>query len=134
MLLLNKRIFIVEDDIINRAIEQILLEQHGAKTAIERWGTDTVERLRKFMPVDAIILDLMFPNGVTGYDVFDDIRSHAEFDGLPIVAVSASDPNSAIPLTKAKGFTGFICKPLNHALFVEQIVSIINHEPVWYRR
>lgn len=134
MILLGKRIFIIEDNVANRAIAQLLLEQHGAKTAIERWGMDAVPRLREFMPVDAILLDLMFPNNITGYDVFDSIRAHEEFNAIPIVAVSASDPNSAIPLTKARGFTGFISKPINLAIFPEQIARIIEHEPVWYRR
>jgi CheY-like chemotaxis protein len=134
MILLGKRVFIVEDNIANRAIEQLLLEQHGAKTAIERWGTDTVERLRAFMPTDVILLDLMFPDNITGYDIFDDIRAHTEFDHIPIVAVSASDPNSAIPLTKSRGFAGFISKPINMNLFTQQIFSIINQESVWYRR
>ena len=91
---------------------QILLEQHGAKTSFERWGKDTVKRLKAFAPVDIILLDLMFPNNVTGYDIFDRIRMHAEFQHIPIVAVSASDPSVAIPKTKAKGFSGFITKPI----------------------
>lgn len=134
MLLKNKRIFIVEDDIANRAIEQVILEQQGAKTAIERWGTEAVPRLRDFMPVDAILLDLMFPNEITGYGIFLEIRAHSEFDHIPIVAVSASDPNTAIPLTKAAGFSGFISKPVHIGLFAKQIAKIINQETVWYQR
>lgn len=134
MLLVGKRIFIIEDNVANRAIEQLLLEQQGAQTAVERWGTTAVERLRNFMPVDVIVLDLMFPNQITGYQVFDSIRAHSEFDHIPIVAVSASDPNTAIPMTKAHGFNGFISKPIEFTLFASQIQKIINHESVWYRR
>jgi len=134
MILQHKRIFIVEDNVANRAIQQLILEQHGAKTAIERWGVETVERLMAFRPVDVILLDLMFPNGITGYDIFDDIREHSEFAHIPIVAISASDPNDSIPKTKAHGFAGFIAKPINVVLFPQQILQVINKEPVWYRR
>lgn len=127
----NKRVFLVEDNLANRAIMQILLEQNGARTSFERWGKDTVSKLRKFMPVDIILLDLMFPDGVTGYDVFDEIRAHPEFDHIPIVAVSASDPGSAIPKTKRKGFSGFITKPVDYDRFPDHIVSIMNNEPIW---
>lgn len=127
----NKRVFLVEDNLANRAIMQILLEQNGARTNFERWGKDTVSKLRKFMPVDIILLDLMFPDGVTGYDVFDEIRSHPEFDHIPIVAVSASDPSSAIPKTKKMGFSGFITKPVDYDRFPDDIVSIMNNKPVW---
>lgn len=128
MFLLKKRIFIIEDNIVNRAIAQLLLEQQGAKTAIDRWGIDTVTRLHNFMPVDIILMDLMFPNGITGYDIFDQIRSYPEFDHIPIVAVSASDPAEAIQRTKAHGFDGFISKPLSPTSFARQIADMITQK------
>jgi CheY-like chemotaxis protein len=131
MLLNNKRIFIVEDNLSNRAIAQMLLEAKGAKAAIERWGTDTVSRMRDFAPIDLVILDLMFPDGVSGYDIFDEIRRYSEFDQVPIIAVSAADPNTAIPLTQEKGFAGFIGKPLDFHQFPQQISQIIGGEEIW---
>lgn len=131
MLLKDKRVFIVEDDLKNRAIAQLLLERDGAKTYFDRWGTDTIPRLRQFMPVDVVLLDLMFPRGVTGYDVFKQIRSHPEFRHVPIVAVSASDASTAIPLTKDMGFAGFIAKPLDFNNFTKLIHEIMKGVPVW---
>lgn len=130
----GKKIFLVEDNAGNRAIEEILLEKHGAKTAMERWGRDTIPRLRAAMPVDIILLDLMFPNNITGFDVFKDIRSHPEFDHIPIVAVSASDPSSAIPKTKEYGFAGFISKPIHMDNFPKQVLQILEGQPVWVGR
>ena len=134
MQLEGKRIFMVEDNLSNRAIEQMLLECEGAKVDFERWGVNAVEKLRQFSPVDCILLDLMFPNGVTGYDVFDEIRSHDEFRHIPIVAVSASDPSTAIPKTRAYGFNGFISKPVSFETFATQIAALIQAEPVWQSR
>jgi len=132
MLLKNRRIFLVEDDIANRAIFQMLLERNGAKTAIERWGTDTVPRIQAFMPVDLIVLDLMFPDDISGFDVFDKIRAETALANIPILAVSAMDPSIAIPHTQAKGFNGFIIKPIEYELFAQQIVSLLNGEAVWF--
>jgi two-component system cell cycle response regulator DivK len=132
MLLKNRRIFLVEDDIANRAIIQMLLERNGAKTAIERWGTDTVPRIQAFSPVDLILLDLMFPDSVSGFDVFDEIRADTTLANIPILAVSAMDPSIAIPKTQAKGFNGFIPKPIEYELFVQQIASILDGEAVWF--
>lgn len=129
----GKRIFIVEDNIPNRTIMQLALEYEGAKTGIERWGTDTMERLERFAPVDIILLDLMLPNNITGYDIFEQIRALPAFADIPIVAVSASDPAVAIPRTLQMGFAGFIRKPINQALFPHQILSIIEGEQVWER-
>jgi CheY-like chemotaxis protein len=132
MLLNNKRIFFVEDNLENRVLMTMMLERHGAQTQFERWGRETVQRLQDFMPVDIILLDLMLPHGVSGYDIFDAIRSHPEFAEIPIVAVSAQDSSMAIPKTIAKGFSGFIAKPLDLDLFPKQVAQIITRQPVWF--
>ena len=99
----DKRIFLIEDNVGNRAIMQTLLEQSGAKISFERWGTDTISRdCVNSLQWILSCLDLNFPRGVTGYDVFDDIRAFPEFDNIPIVAVSASEPAISIPKTKEK--------------------------------
>lgn len=132
MQLSGKRIFMVEDNLANKAIQTMLLEQKGARIGIERWGgSDTVRKLKKFMPVDVIVLDLMFPNEVTGYDVFSEIRTHDEFKHIPIVAVSASNPSEAIAKTRSYGFAGFISKPVDFDKFPEQIAEIINGNSIW---
>jgi two-component system chemotaxis sensor kinase CheA len=131
MLLKGKRIFIVEDNVANRSIMQLLLEREGAIVAFERWGRETCERLRAFAPVDIILLDLMFPDGITGFDVFDQIKACGGFSDIPIVAVSAEEPDIAIPEAQTKGFNGFIGKPINRMYFARQIASILNGEKIW---
>lgn len=127
----SKVVFIIEDNVGNRAIMQTLLEQAGAKVYFERWGVDSVEQIKKVMPVDIILLDLMFPRGVTGYDVFDAIRADTQFQEIPIVAVSASEPEISIPKTREKGFSGFIAKPISYMNFTKQVDIIINNGSVW---
>src|SRR4051794_7873037 len=92
----GKRIFIIEDNVGNRVITQLLLEQAGAITAMDRWGVDVIKKLDAFEPVDLILLDLMLPNNVTGYQIFDEIRDYPRYHHVPIVAVSAADPTTAV--------------------------------------
>ena len=132
MELIGRRIFLVEDDLANRAIIQMMLERNGAKTAIERWGIETVERIRAFLPVDLILLDLQFPDGVSGFDIFDEIRAEIDLKNIPILAVSAMDPTLAIHKTQEQGFNGFIPKPIEYELFVSQITRILEGEPIFY--
>lgn len=132
MRLKDKRIFIVEDNIGNRAITQMLLERHGARVSTDRFGRDAIKRLKQFAPVDLVILDLMLPEGITGYDIFGEIRELAEFDNVPIVAVSAADASEALPDAQDRGFAGFISKPIDFNLFPQQIAQIINGDEVWY--
>ncbi|MBC8171490.1 MAG: response regulator [Anaerolineae bacterium] len=126
-----KRIFIIEDKPGNLAVMKTLLENSGALVNFDRWGVDTLQRLEAFAPVDVILLDLMFPGGLTGYDIFDSIKASGSFNDVRIVAVSASEPSEAIPATRARGFAGFIAKPISFNNFCTQVASIINGQAVW---
>jgi len=132
MLLKNKNIFIVEDNSQNRVVFKMVLLVHGANIDFERWGQDAISHLRKFEKVDLIVLDLMLYQGTSGYDIFEEIRRMPEYDKVPIVAVSASEPAVAIPKTQAMGFSGFIAKPIDDDLFPRQMAQIIAGERIWY--
>lgn len=131
MLLKDKRIFIVEDNMQNRLVFQMALIRHGASVDFERWGRDTIYHLQNQSRVDLIILDLMLAEGITGFDIYDQIRSMEKYASVPIIAVSAMDPSIAIPKLKQKGFSGFIAKPIDTAQFPKQIASIIAGDSVW---
>jgi len=131
MLLSQKHIFVVEDNMKNRVVLQVCLGAHGAKVSFERKGDNTVRLLQTISQVDLILLDLMLLNGVNGFDVYDKIRELPEFSHVPIVAVSASDPSTAIPLARKKGFAGFIAKPIDTDVFPRQLLKVLNNEEVW---
>jgi CheY-like chemotaxis protein len=132
LLLQDKQIFIVEDNVQNRIVFQITLIKHGASVEFERWGRDAIIRLQNASHVDLIILDLMLAEGVSGFDLCDQIRELPKFAETPIIAVSAMDPSIAIPQLQIKGFNGFIAKPIDNTLFPKQIAAIIEGEQVWY--
>lgn len=131
MILKDKRIFIVEDNMQNRLVFQMALIRHGASVDFERWGRDTLYHLQNLSRVDLIVLDLMLAEGVTGFDIFDQIRGLGKYDAVPIIAVSAMDPSIAIPRLRKQGFAGFIAKPIDNTLFPRQLASIIAGESVW---
>jgi two-component system, cell cycle response regulator DivK len=132
MPLKGKRIFYVEDDLKNLTLTRAILENAGAYVASESWVRgQTVIKIKSYLPLDLILLDLMFPKNVSGYDVFDAIREEPFLSHVPVVAVSASDPSLEIPKARARGFAGFIGKPIKLRLFPQQIAACINGEPIW---
>jgi CheY-like chemotaxis protein len=131
MSLKNKRIFIVEDNVQNRAIMQLILEQKSAIIAFERWGTDVISKLQACGEVDIILLDLMLPHQVSGFDIFNQIRALPQYDHIPIVAVSAMDASIGVPKARAQGFAGFISKPVNFESFAYHIEVILDGGQVW---
>jgi CheY-like chemotaxis protein len=132
MLLKDKHIFIVEDNIQNRVVFQMTLVRHGAVVDFERSGRDTITRLTGSAHIDLIILDLMLVDNISGLDLYDEIRHMPKYMSVPIIAVSAMDPAIAIPKTRAKGFSGFIAKPIDNQLFPKQIAEIISGESLWH--
>ncbi len=128
----GKRFFIVEDNLMNRTVYQILLRTHGAKVEFDRWGRDTTFLMKTFDDIDLIILDLMLPTGDDGFKIFEQIREISTHNHIPIIAVSASDPSSAIPKAQKLGFSGFIAKPINDELFPDQLIRILNGENIWH--
>ncbi len=131
MLLLGKKVFILEDNSMNRVVFRIALITQGAFVEFDQWGRGTMEKINTYKP-DLIILDLMLPNGDSGYDVFKQIREDSKYDDVPIVAISASEPAIALPKTKSMGFSGFITKPIDEALFPQQMSKILDGEEIWY--
>jgi CheY-like chemotaxis protein len=127
----GKRIFVVEDDVTNMAVFSMILKQDGAVAIQDPWNDSTLSLLKKHLPVDVILLDLMLKHGVSGYQIADAIHAVPELSHIPIVAVSASDPAIEIPRAQAHGFSGYICKPISLALFPDQVASCIAGEPVW---
>lgn len=132
MLLKDKHIFIVEDNLQNRVIFQIGLVRQGAIVEFERWGRNTIHQLQRMNQVDLIILDLMLADGMSGFDLYDEIRTMPKLASVPVIAVSAMDPSIAIPQVRARGFAGFIAKPIDNHEFPKQLASIIDGERVWY--
>jgi CheY-like chemotaxis protein len=126
-----KRVMVIEDDIANLAIMSVALRQAGAVVQFERWGTETCKKLEEFMPVDVILLDLMFPANVSGYDVFNEIRAVPEFAHIPIVAVTAADPDKEMNRVRQHGFEGFIAKPIRGWSFGKLVKEIIDGKSVW---
>ena len=132
MLLSDKTIFVIEDNLQNRIIFQIALTKHGARVLFEPWGSRALLQLNALKHVDVVILDLMLVGGISGFDIFDQIRAVPAFNDVPIIAVSAMDPVVGIAKTQAKGFAGFIAKPIDADLFPQQLATIVNGEKIWH--
>ena len=130
MLLQNKRVFIVEDDAGSLAVASSYLRQAGAGIIFSRWGESTAKKILSDMPIDVILMDLMLPRQVSGFDVFTEIRQHPELANVPIIAVSSMDPDIAMPRAKAMGFSGFIAKPIYPSI-TKYVSEVLDGKKVW---
>lgn len=132
MLLQGKHIFVVEDDPLNLAIIRTILQRAGAVVPFDHWGDTTLKRMLDYpFKLDLILLDLMLPHQFSGYDIFNSIRAVPELGQIPIVAVTASDPDVEMNKAREKGFSGYICKPLDRAKFARYVAAILEGEEIW---
>ncbi|MCB9436222.1 MAG: response regulator [Anaerolineales bacterium] len=131
MLLTDKRIFVVEDNVAYANILMTALQMQGAQTYFDRWGTHTINRLLQLGHIDIILMDLMLANNISGYDVFDEIQAIPELSTIPVVVVSASDATLEMDKCRKKGFAGFISKPISLKTLPQTIARVLTGTPVW---
>jgi CheY-like chemotaxis protein len=131
MRLENKNVFVIEDDADNLAVISTILRREGANVHFDRWGMETLDRIRDHGSIDIILCDLMLPDGASGYDVLDLLNADDDIKDIPVVAITASDPDIEMEKARAAGFDGFVSKPLDRRAFGGQIVAILNGDPIW---
>src|SRR5687768_15840309 len=120
----GKRIFVVEDDVCNMAVMAVTLKYEGATVIQDPWTSGTIDLLTRTLPIDLILLDLMLRNGKSGFDIFDLIKAVPELASIPVVLVTASNPEREALTARNKGFDGFIAKPINASAFPQQILPV----------
>ena len=133
MILEDITIIIAEDNFINRTTFQVSLMLAGAQVIFERFGNGMITLAKRYQhqKIDLIILDIMLMGGVSGYTLFEEIRTLPQYKNVPIIAVSATDSSEAIARCKALGFNGYIAKPIDERTFPHQLARIIKGEELW---
>ncbi len=136
MLLKDKVIFLVEDDVINIATMRTLLQKEGARVPFDHVGSRTIQELLDILTnphvkVDLILMDLKLLYGISGYDVLSRIRGTPDLAHIPVIAFTAADPEEEVPRARAAGFDGYISKPIERKQFVHDLCSILDRQPVW---
>lgn len=122
----------VEDDASGVALLGVLLRRLQINAYIDATGEHALHMaLSMKPPPDVIFLDLKLPNGLTGFDVIKQLQAHDRLKDIPVIAVTAMDANTAIPLCKDAGFNGYIGKPIRRKSFVRYLQRILDGYAVW---
>lgn len=120
-----KTILIIEDNEQNLYMMRFLLESYGFSVIEARDGKEGLDLSSKTHP-QAILLDIQLP-GMNGYEVAIELRKNPDIASIPIIAVTSyamlGDREKAI----AAGATGYIEKPINPDIFIDQILRFVEH-------
>jgi len=115
---------LVEDNAENRYLTTFLLERGGYRVVSVIDGRDVVAIAARSNPV-AILLDIQLP-GMDGYAVAQSLRKEAQFNGVPIVAVSSYAMVGDRKKALAAGCDAYIEKPFDPSTFVADIEAILS--------
>ncbi|MEZ5287397.1 MAG: response regulator [Vicinamibacterales bacterium] len=112
-------VLIIEDNPANLALMEYLLKAFGHDVRTATGALAGVERATE-MPPDVVLVDLHMP-GPDGFEAARLIRAHERTAAVPLVAVTASAMVGDRDMILARGFDGYIGKPITPETFVEQV-------------
>jgi two-component system cell cycle response regulator len=121
---MSARILIIEDNPANLELMTYLLMAFGYLVVAAEDGLHGVEAAGMKMP-DLIICDVQLPD-IDGFEVARRVRRNPSLRSIPLVAVTAlammGDRNRVL----AAGFDGYLSKPIDPEIFVQQIEAFIS--------
>lgn len=117
-----KKILIIEDEEAIAMIEQDYLELSNFETEVVGDGTSALQKLSD-NSYDLILLDLMLPGGMSGYDVCKKIRGQVD---IPIIMVTAKTESLDKVLGLELGADDYLTKPFDPAELVARVKANLN--------
>ena len=107
---MRKRILYVEDNANNMLLVRRIVEAEGhvlleATDGLSGWEAAVFAR------PDLILMDLLLPGALSGFEITRRIKQHPDLGYIPVVALSAWDDQEAEATAMAAGCDGFLRKP-----------------------
>jgi DNA-binding response OmpR family regulator len=126
MILMNKKILVIEDDPPTLRLIRYTLECEGYQVPTATNGLAGIKKAKSEEP-DLIILDVMLP-GIDGFEICHRLRAQPQTAQLPILMVSAK----AQEIDKATGLkigaNDYITKPWNRIELVTKIATMLERK------
>ena len=116
-------IYIVEDDVNIRELEEYALRNNGFETAGFGDGKSFFEACEKTLP-ELAILDIMLPDQ-SGLEILKQFREGADTQNIPAVMVTAKDSEIDVVKCLDQGADDYISKPFGLMEFISRIRAVL---------
>jgi CheY-like chemotaxis protein len=120
----RKRLLVVDDVPLNRAMLLDLLQDAGFSVAAAANGLECLVLLDTFKP-DLILMDVMMPV-MDGNETTRRIRRMPDWANIPIVAVSASAGTEDERKCRETGASAFLAKPIDHDALLRTVGNLLS--------
>jgi len=118
------RILIVDDEPEIRMVANILLKKGGHDIDEARSGEICLDKLKK-KTYDIILLDVMMPGGIDGWEVCKKIKADSKTNDIPVVMFTVCTDSDAIQSGKEAGADGQINKPFGKDELIETVAKVM---------
>ena len=121
MILITKKILIVEDDPGVLRATSFILEKEGYQIITAQDGLEGLKKAKEDNP-DLLILDVMLP-GIDGFEICHSLRSEPQTADMPILMFSAKGQESDKATGLKMGADDYITKPVDREVLIERVAS-----------
>ena len=118
----NKKILIVEDEVMLLEMMKVHLEYLGYEVITAENGKDGSFKAMSERP-DVILADLMLPE-LDGFQMIKLIRSNSDLKDVPIIAVTALGREEDIKKARDAGVNDYVIKPYSLEELAKKIEEV----------
>jgi len=119
------RALVVDDNAINRRVARSFLEIHGLQISEAADGNQALDVLTRDK-FDIVLMDIHMP-GLDGAEAFKRLRISASINRLtPVIALTADSMHGDREKFLAKGFDGYVSKPIDERSLVTAITETLS--------
>ena len=124
----DKRLLLVEDNLINMEIAKMILSQEGFQVETAENGKEALDMVSASAPgyYNAILMDIQMPV-MDGYEATRAIRSldNRELAQIPIIAMTANAFQEDVQAAMDSGMQAHIAKPIDIPLLKKELLTVL---------
>ncbi|MCG3206402.1 MAG: Alkaline phosphatase synthesis transcriptional regulatory protein PhoP [Elusimicrobia bacterium] len=126
-MIVNKRVFILEDEVDLVRLTTDLLESDGFVVNSAIHPVDGLQKLR-INPPDLLLLDIRLPE-IDGYQVCRELKKDPKTNHVPVIMISSKDEETDVVVGLEVGADDYICKPFRQKELLARVRAVLRrHE------
>ena len=119
----NKKILIIEDNVLNLELATDLLEMHGFAVASARTAEEGLRLARELLPA-LVLMDFSLP-GMDGLSATKNLKNDPATRHLAVVGLTANAMKGAQETALRAGCDGYMTKPIDTRTFAATVKNFI---------
>lgn len=117
---MNRIILVVEDQPEIRKLICMTMDYDGFEVHEADNGEAALKMIKALHP-DIVLLDVMMPGRLDGFQVYERVRAEPELAATPIVMLTARGQQADIEAGRRAGCTAYLTKPFSPLQLIETV-------------